>query len=127
MNAAARRLAALAALFGLTAVILGAFGAHALKDILDAVQRPIYEKAVSYQMYHALAILLVALWLDRTPSKLLMVSGRFFSAGIILFSGSLYLLSTVGWPWLGPVTPLGGLCFITGWLCLAVSFFRARP
>ena len=126
MNSAARGLAVLAAIFGLIAVVLGAFAAHALKSRIEPALLLAFETGVRYQMYHALAMLLVSLWLDRTKSKLLIASGFLFSAGILFFSGSLYLLATAGWRWLGPVTPLGGLCFILGWLTLAVGLFRTR-
>ncbi len=119
----------IAALYGMLAVILGAFGAHALKDKLDIYQHSIYEKAVSYQFYHIAALIAVALLSPKINSKTLTLSGWFFAVGILLFSGSLYLLATKDilginglTPILGPITPLGGLCLIIGWGLLLVSF-----
>ena len=118
MNPAARRIAAAASLFGFAAVVLGAFCAHALKKTLEPSQLAIFETGVRYQMFHALALLDVALFHDRAPSRALAAAGIFFSAGTVLFSGSLYLLATTAARWPGPVTPLGGLCLITGWTLL---------
>ncbi|MDB5227056.1 MAG: putative small rane protein [Bacteroidota bacterium] len=121
----------IASLYGMLAVILGAFGAHALKDKLDAYQHTIYEKAVSYQFYHVAALLGVAFLSSKIQTRTLLYSGWFFTAGILLFSGSLYLLSTRSLtgmnaitPILGPVTPLGGLCLIIGWILLLISFTK---
>ena len=121
----------IAAVYGALAVILGAFGAHALKDKLDTYQHTIYEKAVSYQFYHVAALLAVALLADKLQTKTLTLAGWFFTAGILFFSGSLYLLATRSLlgtdaltPVLGPITPLGGLCFIIGWILLLVSFSK---
>lgn len=124
MSPAARRLAVLAAFFGLTAVILGAFGAHALRKVLTPEHLAVFDTGTRYQMYHALALLLVALLADRAPSRPLAAAGWLFTAGIVLFSGSLYLLTTAGWGWLGPVTPLGGLCFMAGWISLGIACAR---
>ncbi len=121
----------IAAVYGALAVMLGAFGAHALKDKLDAYQHTIYEKAVHYQFYHVAALLAVAFLAEKLHTRSLTLSGWFFSAGILFFSGSLYLLATRNLlgtdaltPVLGPVTPLGGLCFIIGWVLLAISFTK---
>ena len=120
-----------AALFGALAVALGAFGAHGLKPHLDAYQLGIYEKAVFYQFVHTLALFGVGLMMERrgAPDKPLNWSAWLFTAGIACFSGSLYLLACrhllpfpVGWA--GPVTPLGGLCFIGGWTGIFVSTRR---
>lgn len=117
-------------------VILGAFAAHGLKKYLDSGQMDLqmlqnFETAARYQMYHAFAIIACAFLMKiNGENRLLKTAGWLFAIGIFFFSGSLYLLSTrnvIGldnWQWLGPVTPLGGLCFITGWLLLAVSVFR---
>ena len=140
MSGAARRFLRLAAIFGMTAVMLGAFAAHGLKSKLDPAQLANFDTGVRYQMFHAIALLAVAILLDRAaekspdriPPRPLIAAGGIFTAGIIFFSGSLYLLTTRGllgienWKWLGPITPLGGVCFITGWLCLFVSTFT-RP
>ena len=121
----------IAAVYGAMAVVLGAFGANALKDKLDAYQHTIYEKAVSYQFYHVAALLAVAFLADKLQARTLTWAGCFFTAGTLFFSGSLYLLATRSilgtdalTPVLGPITPLGGLCFIIGWVLLAISFTK---
>ncbi len=102
------------------AVAMGAFGAHALKSRLDAYALGVYETAVHYQFYHSLALLAVGvIALSQPQAALLKTSGWLFILGILVFSGSLYLLSLTGVRWLGAVTPLGGLAFIGGWACLA--------
>jgi uncharacterized membrane protein YgdD (TMEM256/DUF423 family) len=112
------------------AVILGAFGAHALKTKLEPEQLQVFETGVRYQMYHAVAIILVAFFYEKLNPGWLNYSGIFFIAGIIFFSGSLYLLANKnllhieGWKFLGPITPLGGLCFIIGWLLFAFSALK---
>ena len=110
------------------AVGLGAFGAHGLKDRLAAYSMGVYEKAVLYHFFHALGILLVAL-LGR--SGVISASGEartawLLFAGIVLFSGSLYVLAVSGIRGLGAITPLGGLAFIAGWLALAYEALRSR-
>src|SRR3954467_13559176 len=106
------------------AVILGAFGAHALKEKIAADQLPIFETGVRYQMYHALALLLVGLLYDKFGGSTLNYSAYAFIIGILFFSGSVYLLSLrtllgiESWKFLGPITPLGGLSLITGWVLL---------
>ena len=121
----------IAAVYGVLAVILGAFGAHALKDKLDAYQLEIFNKGVQYQFYHVIALSAVVFLADKIQPKTLTFAGWFFSVGILFFSGSLYLLATRSLmgtdaltPILGPVTPLGGLCFIIGWILLLVSFYK---
>ena len=105
-------------------VALGAFGAHALKARLSPEDLVTFETGVRYQMYHALALLLVASFLARGPSSAGNLAGWAFSVGILLFSGSLYLMALMGYRWLGPVTPLGGLAFIIGWAALVWSLFK---
>lgn len=110
----------LASLSAMTAVMLGAFGAHALRQRLDDYSRGVFETAVQYHFYHSLALLAVGLLaLSQPQTVLLKSSGWLFFIGILIFSGSLYLLSITGHRWLGAVTPLGGLSFIAGWACLA--------
>ena len=111
----------IAAIYGALAVTLGAFGAHALKEKLDTYQLEIYNKGVQYQFYHVAALLAVAFLADKIQPKTLTFAGWFFSAGILFFSGSLYLLATRSLtgldsitPIIGPITPLGGLCFLIG-------------
>ena len=118
------RLAALGALNALIAVAGGAFGAHALKDRLDARSLEIFETAARYQMYHALGMLAAA-WLATRGLTLAATGGWIMQAGIVVFSGSLYALSLSGEKWLGAITPLGGLAMMVGWLLLAIAAWRA--
>ena len=116
----------LAALSGMLAVVFGAFGAHALKNRLDDYAMGVFETAVQYHFYHTLALLgvgLLALTLPESP--LLKSSGWLFTVGLVVFSGSLYVLSLTGLRWLGAVTPLGGLAFIAGWVCLAAAAWKS--
>ena len=113
---------AISALIGVAA---GAFGAHSLRGRLDTEMLGIFEVGVRYQMYHALALLAVAWAQTRWPGTLVSASGWLFGIGTVLFSGSLYLLSLTGSRWLGAITPLGGLAFLGGWLCLALAAWRA--
>lgn len=113
---------AVAAISGLLSVAFGAFGAHALRARLDSQALGVFETAVQYQFYHSLALLAVGLLMLQNPaSALLRSSALLFILGIVVFSGSLYLLSLTGLRWLGAVTPLGGLGFIAGWACLAAA------
>ncbi len=115
----------LAAIFGGLAVALGAFGAHALESRLSSDLLGTYEVGVRYQMYHALALLAVALLLGRNPSLgVLNLAGWLFVAGILIFSGSLYILVFSGIRWLGAITPIGGVAFIGGWISLIVAALR---
>jgi len=119
-----RRILIAACVFGVLAVILGAFGAHGLKNNISLSDLENWKTAVSYHFYHTLALLFLAQ--AGTRNKWTSVAFIAFSLGIIFFSGSLYLLSTrtltgFYWPVLGPVTPVGGLFFIIGWISLLVS------
>lgn len=115
------------ALFGLLGVALGAFGAHALKDMLSAAGRlDTYELAVRYQFYHALALLAVGLLQQNSVSKYLKTSSIFFLSGTVLFSGSLYLLCFTGSTAFAMVTPFGGVLLIFGWVFLAVGIFNSK-
>lgn len=116
----------IAALAGALAVASGAFGAHALADRLPPERLATFETAARYLMYHALALVGVALAFGRWPSAAgwLQASGWCFIAGMLLFSGSLFLLTLSGIRWLGAITPLGGVAFIAGWICLAVAALR---
>ncbi len=110
-------------LFAMLSVALGAMGAHFLKNIIDAQALAVFQTATSYQMYHALALILTALSIPHTHNlKILNIAGWLFFTGIILFSGSLYGLSLLGMKSLGIITPIGGLCFIFAWLLFLVSF-----
>ncbi|HXV86229.1 MAG TPA: DUF423 domain-containing protein [Gemmatimonadales bacterium] len=122
---AARRVVALGAISAFLAVGAGAFGAHGLRARLDAAALAIFETAVRYQMYHALALLLVAGLMDRFAGRWLTAAVWSFVAGTVLFSGSLYLLVGTGARWWGAVTPFGGLAFLVGWLCLVVGALAA--
>ena len=107
-----RLFVALGALSGFLAVATGAFGAHALRRRLEADLLAVFETGSRYQMYHALAIVLVGLLCERASSPLLRASGWLFCVGTVLFSGSLYVLALTGIRRLGAITPLGGLCFL---------------
>ena len=115
----------LASLSAMLAVTFGAFGAHALKGKLDDYALRVFETAVQYHFNHSLALLAVGiLALSQPQTVLLKSSGWLFLFGILVFSGSLYLLSISGVRWLGAITPLGGLAFIAGWACLAAAGWK---
>ena len=119
-----------ASFLGALSVILGAFAAHKLKEILEASLLQTFETAVKYQMYHALALLAVGIIFKDFSSKQLVWSGWSFIVGTILFSGSLYLLcfikhQNLSATWVGAITPFGGLCFIAGWLFLAIGISKS--
>ena len=117
-----RTFAVLGALSGFVAVAAGAFGAHALRARLSPDLLAVFETGARYQMYHALGLVLLGvLAASGRPAP---VSGWLMLAGILLFSGSLYALALSGVRWLGAITPLGGLAFLAGWACLAVSAAR---
>ena len=121
----ARTFIVIAALSGFLSVGLGAFGAHALKNRLDEYSLGVFETAVQYQFYHTLALLavgLLTLW--HPQSGLLRSSGFAFIVGMLVFSGSLYLLSFTGARWLGAITPIGGVSFLVGWVCLMIGSWR---
>lgn len=111
---------------GFLAVALGAFGAHGLEAMLSAERLETYQTGVQYQMFHVSALLLVGVLSHYTKSEsgLLKWSGYSFIAGIVLFSGSLYLLSVTGITILGIITPIGGVAFLTGWTCLFCSIYK---
>lgn len=109
----------LGSLSGFTAVVLGAFAAHGLRGRLTDEMLNVFEVGVRYQLYHALALLLVALVSDRWPRGEFTVAGWLFVFGTVVFSGSLYALSFSGVRWLGAITPIGGLAFLLGWLSIA--------
>ncbi|MCS6916321.1 MAG: DUF423 domain-containing protein [Chitinophagales bacterium] len=113
------------ALLGFLAVLLGASGSHWLGHLLDAAEQRAYQTAVSYQFYHALALLFTGLLYAHARMGSLLVAGYLFAIGTVLFSGSIYLLTlTESMRWLGPVTPLGGLCLMGGWAVLLVAAIR---
>jgi len=111
--------------FGFLAVAAGAFGAHALRGRLSPEYLLVFETAVRYQMYHALALLGVAWAGTQWPGSATTVAGWLFSAGIVIFSGSLYILTLTGARWLGAITPIGGVALLAGWIVLAASAMRS--
>ncbi len=104
---------------GFLGVALGAFAAHGLKATLEPQLLAVFETGVRYQMYHAFALFAAAWGWTRWQTRAFAIGGALFVAGIVIFSGSLYLLAFTGLRWLGAITPLGGLAFLAGWLCLA--------
>ena len=118
----------IAAISGFFAVVIGAFAAHGLRKILTPEMIEVVKTGVQYQMYHALALLIAGLWLSYKPVVPgLKAGGLAFILGTLLFSGSLYALALGAPRWLGPITPLGGLCFLIGWLLLVVAAWRTKP
>ena len=111
----------ISALAGFIGVALGAFGAHGLKGRLSPDMLAVFDTAVRYQLVHAVALLATASLMDRLSGWLITTAGWMFFAGIVLFSGSLYLLALTGVTVLGAITPLGGLAFLVGWACLAIA------
>lgn len=114
----------LAAFFGFTGVALGAFAAHGLKNRLSEQYLAIFHTGVTYQLVHTLALLGVALLATQIQSRLVTWAGVNFALGIVLFSGSLYVLTLTGVSKLGIITPIGGLAFLVGWLCLGLAAWR---
>jgi len=119
-----RKIVITACAFGCIAVLTGAFGAHGLKSVLNATELDQWKTAVSYQFYHTFALLFIAV--TNFKSKLINAAYLCFTLGIILFSGSIYLLATRSvtnfyWSFLGPLTPIGGFFFIVGWLNLLIA------
>ncbi len=113
-----------AAILGFLGVAFGAFGAHALRNRLSPEMLSVFEIGVRYQMYHALGLIAVAWATTRWPEANLNAAGWAFIVGIVVFSGSLYLLSATDIRWLGAITPIGGLAFLTGWAILIWSIGR---
>ena len=122
----------LGALFGGIAVALGAFGAHGLKKIVSTDVVAVFQTGVQYQIYHTLALLVVAIVFERLPNKWIKWSGYFFSFGILFFSGSLYLITALKAEessipaFIGTITPIGGLLFILGWLSFLIGLFKTN-
>lgn len=123
----ARNLMTWGAILAMTAVALGAFGAHGLREALSPDRLEIFHTGVRYQFYHAFALLFLGVWAKFSPdNQVISRAGTAFLLGVLLFSGSLYALSLrdlLGWPvsWLGPITPLGGVSFIVGWILVLLS------
>jgi uncharacterized membrane protein YgdD (TMEM256/DUF423 family) len=116
----------LAALFGSLGVALGALGAHSLKNILDEYGKSVYEKAVLYQMFHSMALFTVGVLQHLFKGISFSPAGFGFLIGILLFSGSLYVLAISGVKWLGAITPIGGLAFLFGWAWLLWALSKLR-
>ena len=114
----------LGAVSGMIAVAAGAFGAHALRARISAEDIAIFETGARYQIYHALALLAVAWAVSRWPGALPVYAGWLFVLGSVVFSGSLYILALTGARWWGAVTPIGGMAFLAGWLCLVLAAVR---
>lgn len=112
--------------FGFAAVGLGAFGAHTLEKVLVPADRDLWETATRYLMFHVTALAVVGLLSERKGAKGLQIAGFAFTAGNLLFPGSLYLLALVGERWLGAVTPVGGLAYLVGWVALTGSVVGRR-
>lgn len=115
---------AVGSLLAFIGVLAGAFGAHALKNTLDAYYMDVFKTAVQYQMMHALGMVLIGILMQTMNAAALSWAAGLMLAGVILFSGSLYLLTLSGTKWLGMVTPIGGLCFMAGWLMLMFAALR---
>ena len=121
-----------AAFLGALSVMLGAFGAHALKEWLTPLALNTYETAVRYQFYHVFALAFSGILYKDFPYQRLITAGKFFVAGIILFSGSLYLLTffsvknITGFQWIGAITPIGGGLFIIGWIFLGMGVLSSK-
>ncbi len=123
-DAGSRAWLAWAAFFGLTGVMAGAFGAHALRGRLAQEALAVFETAARYQLLHAVALLAVAALVGQAPHRWLRLAARSLTLGVIVFSGSLYALALTGQRWWGAVTPAGGLLLMLGWLALLVAALR---
>ena len=116
---------AIGAILGAVGVALGAFGAHGLKSRVGPDLLAVFETAARYHLLHALAILAAAWATDRWPGGWGIAAGWLFVAGIAVFSGSLYAMVLTGQRWLGAITPIGGMCFIVGWVALAIAAIKS--
>lgn len=115
-----------AAVSGFLSVAIGAFGAHGLKALMDDYGRAVFETAVQYQMFHTIGLLAIGILQAAYPKQRFQMAGWGFLIGIVLFSGSLYVLAVSGTEWLGAVTPAGGTAFLWGWGVLAYRVLRLR-
>lgn len=125
-----KRIILTAAFFGALAVVLGAFGAHSLKTLISSSALEIWQKGVEYQFYHVFALLYLSTF-ARYKNKLIGFAFVFFTLGIVLFSGSLYVLALkdayhLSVSFIGPITPVGGLCFILGWISLFLAALKDK-
>ena len=126
MKSSPRVFILLASFFGFTAVALGAFAAHGLQTFLPPDMVAVFETGVRYQMYHSFALFAVACLIKIFPGRFWGIAGWCFTAGIVLFSGSLYVLALLELRSLGMVTPFGGLCFLAGWFVLGIGGFKIK-
>lgn len=117
-------LLSLAACSAMISVVLGAFAAHGLKSRLSENLLATFQTGVQYQMYHSLALILLVVLYRQMPQSLLIYSAAFMFTGIILFSGSLYMLALTQIKWFGPITPIGGACFIVGWALIIAAALK---
>jgi uncharacterized membrane protein YgdD (TMEM256/DUF423 family) len=124
MNAIAKLFLSIGSISGALAVMLGAFGAHGLKDRLSDKMLANYMTGVEYHFYHTLALLIVGVIALHHPNRTLSASGWAFALGILIFSGSLYILALTGITKLGAITPIGGLMFIVGWILFALAVIK---
>ncbi len=118
--------AIIAVLSALVANVLGAFGAHVLKGSINPAYLSAFQTGVQYQFYHSLALLLTALFLFHITNRWMIAAGIAFICGIILFSGSLYILTITEIKWMGIITPFGGLSFLIAWLLLLAGILKAK-
>lgn len=121
-----RIFAGIGAALALSGVVLGAFGAHGLKTRLSAEMLEVFETGIRYHMYHAFGLFAVAWVIGRWPSGAATTAGWLMLAGVIIFSGSLYILAISGTRWWGAITPIGGVALISGWASLILAIYRAR-
>ncbi len=123
-----KRQAAYGAIYAALAVAFGAFGTHTLEELISADSLAVFETAARYQMYHALALLVIGLTADQMAhaARAWRWAGRLIHAGIWIFSGSLYVLSLSGIKVLGAITPIGGVAFIAGWICVVAALMRSK-
>ena len=120
-----KRALLIGAILGLLSVLIGAFGAHGLKETLTQNGKlDVFETAVKYQFFHALALLIVGILMEKIKDKLMIWSRNSFFSGVLIFSGSLYVLSLLNVSWLGAITPIGGLFLLFGWVFLIVSIYK---
>ena len=115
-----------AAISGALAVLIGAFGAHLLKQMIAPEMLEVYKTGVQYHFYHTLALLAVGILWNQNPSQSLKWSGYLFIVGIVIFSGFLYLLAITGIKAFGMIVPIGGLTLVAGWICLLVHVLRIK-
>jgi uncharacterized membrane protein YgdD (TMEM256/DUF423 family) len=117
----------LGALSAFISVAAGAFGAHALKQVLDADMLAVYHTAVDYQFFHSIGLLAVGILHKTAARNCHLLAAWSMLAGIVIFSGSLYALSLTGMKWLGMITPIGGVGFLVAWLALALGYLAVSP